>query len=105
MDTARDIMIILVSVFGTIFFVTMVIALAFIAFSIKGLVRDIKGLVDEEVKPTLRAARDSMNSVKGAAAVATSVGAASAGGSAFRAVGLAMTARRVLGMVRSRNKK
>lgn len=104
MDDVRDIMIILVSVFGTIFFVTMIVALVFIALSIKGLVGDIKGLVDDEVKPTLRAARASMNSVKGAAAVATSVGAASAGGQAFRAVGLAMTARRIFGMVRNRGK-
>ena len=104
MDTARDIVIILVSVIGTVFFAVLIVALLWIALSVKGLIRDVKGLVDEEVKPTLRSVREGVNSVRGAATVAGSVGASAAGGNAFRAISLAMGARRVVNMVRNRGK-
>jgi hypothetical protein len=95
-------MIIIVSILGTIFFAILIVSLTMIFLSVRGLVGDVRVLVDEEVKPTLRAVKGGASSVKGAATVAASVGAATVGGRAARAMGLAMAAKSVYGMVRGR---
>ncbi|HET9200964.1 MAG TPA: hypothetical protein VFO84_08320 [Dehalococcoidia bacterium] len=107
METARDVAIIILSVTGTLFFAVLIVSLLWMAVSVKGLVTDVKGVVDEEVKPTLRSVKRGVDSMRGAATVAGSVGATAAGGNvgnAFRAFGLAMGARRVMGMMRNRGK-
>ncbi|HEX5939765.1 MAG TPA: hypothetical protein VFZ12_05360 [Dehalococcoidia bacterium] len=104
METTRDIVIILLSLIGTMFFAVLIVSLVWIAFSVKGLVTDVKGLVDEEVKPTLRSVREGVNSMRGAASVAGSVGVNAAGGKAVEAISLAMGVRRAMKMVRNRGK-
>ena len=104
MDTTRDIVIILLSVIGTMFFAVLIVSLVWIAFSVKALITDVKVLVDDEVKPTLRSVREGVNSMRGAATVAGSVGVNAAGGNAAKAISLAMGARRVMNMVRNRGK-
>jgi hypothetical protein len=104
METTRDIVIILLSVIGTLFFAVLIVSLVWITFSVKGLVQDVKGLVDEEVKPTLRSVREGVNSVRGAATVAGTASAAAVGGNTLRAFNLAVEARRVLDMIRNRGR-
>jgi hydroxymethylglutaryl-CoA reductase len=104
MDTTRDIVIILLSVIGTMFFAVLIVSLVWIAFSVKALITDVKVLVDDEVKPTLRSVREGVNSMRGAATVAGSVGVNAAGGNTAKAISLAMGARRVMNMVRNRGK-
>ena len=104
MDTARDVMIIVLSVIGTAFFAILIVMLIWVSLSVRGLIREVKGLVDDEVKPTLRSVREGVNSMRGAAATAGSVGGQAMGGNTFRAFGLAMEARRLFGMMRNRVK-
>jgi hypothetical protein len=104
METARDIVIILLSVIGTIFFAVLIVSLLWIAVSVKSLIKDVRVLVDDEVKPTIRSVREGVNSVRAAAAVAGAAGVTAAGGNTARAFSLAMGARRVMNMVRNRGK-
>lgn len=104
MDTARDIMIILLSGVGTLLFLVLIVVAVMLFFSIRGLIRDARSLVDDEIKPSLKALRDSANSIKGVASVATGAGVSAAGGNAVKAMTFAMAARRGIGMIRGRKK-
>jgi hypothetical protein len=104
MEEARDIAIIIVSVLGTLFFTILITTMGMTFLTLRGLVRDVRDVVDEEVKPTLHAVRDGVNSARAAGATVAGVGVTAAGGNAAKAVTMAVAGRRILGMIRNRGK-
>ena len=61
----RDVIIIVYGIIGIVFFAVAVIVALIIGFSAKSLFKYLRGLLDEDVKPTLGSIKDAAETVRG----------------------------------------
>jgi len=61
----RDGFIIAYGVIGIIFFLVAILATIFLYFTLRGLVRSLRDLLDDSVKPTLGSIRETADSIRG----------------------------------------
>ena len=61
----RDIVVIVYGIIGIVFFFAAIIVLLVIGFSTKGLIKMLREMLDESVKPTLESIKDAAETVRG----------------------------------------
>jgi hypothetical protein len=61
----RDVVIVVWGVISAIFFLVAIFVVALLGFSVKGLLNNVKGMMDESVKPTLTSVKDAADTVRG----------------------------------------
>jgi hypothetical protein len=61
----RDVFIIIYGTLGIIFFVVGIVAAIIVAMSVKSLIKTVKDMVDENVKPAVTSVRDAAQTIKG----------------------------------------
>jgi hypothetical protein len=61
----RDVVIVVWGVISAIFFLVAIFVVALVGFSVKGLLSNVKGMMDESVKPTLASVKDAADTVRG----------------------------------------
>ena len=61
----RDVVIIVYGIIGVIFFLVAVIVLAIVGFGVRGLIRAVKDMLDDSVKPTLESVKGAAETVRG----------------------------------------
>ena len=67
----RDGFIIAYGVIGIIFFFFAILATIFMFFTVKGLVKSLRELIDDSVRPTLGSVRDTAETIRGTAEFVT----------------------------------
>jgi hypothetical protein len=63
----RDVFIIIYSILGILFLIVLLALTVFIGLTVRGVIRQARGLIDQEIKPTLHSVRDTAESIKGTA--------------------------------------
>jgi len=61
----RDVVIVVWGVISAIFFLVAIFVVALLGFSVKGLLNNVKGMMDESVRPTLTSVKDAADTVRG----------------------------------------
>ncbi len=61
----RDVFIIIYGALGIIFFLAAIIVTVVVGMTVKGLIKDVRGTLDESVKPTLGSIQEAANTVRG----------------------------------------
>lgn len=61
----RDVVVIIYGIIGIIFFFVAIVIIVVLGLTTKGLIKNVNGLIDESVKPTLTSVQDVANSVRG----------------------------------------
>jgi hypothetical protein len=61
----RDIVVIVYGVIGVVFFFAAIVVLLVIGFSFRGLIKMLKEMLDDSVKPTLESIKDAAETVRG----------------------------------------
>ena len=61
----RDWVVVIYGIIGIICFFVTIVVMVVIGFSVKGLIRSVRGLLDDSVKPTLTSIRDAADTVRG----------------------------------------
>jgi hypothetical protein len=61
----RDVVVIVYGVIGIIFFVAALILILVVIFTVRGLTRSVRQMLDESVRPTLWSVRDAAQTVRG----------------------------------------
>jgi hypothetical protein len=61
----RDVVIVVWGVISALFFLVAIFVVALVGFSVKGLLNNVKGMLDDSVKPTLTSVKDAADTVRG----------------------------------------
>jgi tetrahydromethanopterin S-methyltransferase subunit F len=61
----RDVVVIIYGIIGIVFFFAALVVLLMLGFSLKGLIRMLKELLDDSVKPTMESIKGAAESVRG----------------------------------------
>ncbi|HLF78521.1 MAG TPA: hypothetical protein VJB57_13650 [Dehalococcoidia bacterium] len=61
----RDIVVIVYGIIGIVFFFAAIIVLLVLGFSLKGLIKMVREMLDDSVKPTLESIKDAAETVRG----------------------------------------
>jgi hypothetical protein len=61
----RDVIIVIYGVLGIIFFFVAIVIIVAVGLTVKGLIKNVNGLINENVKPALASVQDAANTVRG----------------------------------------
>jgi hypothetical protein len=61
----RDVVVIVYGIIGIVFFAIAVIVVIVVGMSAKGLIKAVRGMLDESVKPALASVKDAADTVRG----------------------------------------
>ena len=61
----RDVVVVVYGILGIVFFFVAIIVTLFLFFSVKGLLRTVRSLIDDSVRPAVTSIRDAAETVRG----------------------------------------